>query len=62
MVVDAPSGFRPRRVDVLKGRKRREMKVGIAAAMRRTKVVIRRVRGFGDGRLGCGCLLVLLEN
>jgi hypothetical protein len=32
-----PSGFKPRRVLVEKGRKSREMKVGIAAAMRRIR-------------------------
>jgi hypothetical protein len=46
------SGFRPRRVVVVKGRMRRDMKVGIMKAIRQTKMPRRRARGVRDGRLG----------
>jgi hypothetical protein len=51
LIVAAPSEFRPSLVEVLKGRKRREMNVGIAAAMRRIRTVVRSVRGLREGRL-----------
>jgi hypothetical protein len=46
------SGLRPRRVVVVKGRMRRDMKVGIVKAIRKTRMP-RRARGVRDGRLGC---------
>jgi hypothetical protein len=55
----APSGeviedseFRARRVVVVKGRSMRLMKVGIVKAMRKMRVLRRRVRGVSDSRLG----------
>ena len=58
----APSGLRPNRVEVLKGRKRRDMKVGIEAAMRRIRTVVSTVRGVRDSRLTIGCPLICLET
>jgi hypothetical protein len=46
------SGFKPRRVVVVKGRIRRDMKVGIVKAIRKTRMARRRVRGVRDGMLG----------
>jgi len=45
------SGFRLRRVVVVKGRVRREMKLGIVKAIRKTRMARRSVRGVRDGRL-----------
>jgi hypothetical protein len=45
------SGFRPRRVVVVKGRIKRDMKVGIVKAMRKTRMARRRMRGARDGIL-----------
>lgn len=46
------SGFKARRVVVVKGRMRRLRKAGIVKAIRKTRVLMRRVRGVRDGRLG----------
>ena len=54
LIEAAPSGFRPSLVEVLKGRKRRETNDGIAAAMSRTRTVVRSVRGLREGRLKDG--------
>lgn len=45
------SGFRPRRVVVVKGRVRREMKLGIVKAIRKTRTATSKLRGVRDGRL-----------
>jgi hypothetical protein len=45
------SGFRERRVVVVKGRMMRLMKVGIVKAIRKTSAERRRVRCVRDGRL-----------
>ena len=45
------SEFKPRRVVVVKGRVRREMKLGIVKAMRKMRMAGNKLRGSRDGRL-----------
>lgn len=45
------SGFRPSRVVVVKGRVRREMKLGIVKAMRKARMARKRVRSVKNGNL-----------